>query len=575
MSKRTKKNDDIANIEPLIKVETDRNAHRCETLLEALQDVLEASKDSQFCKHLYRNEEWASYAFDYLNNRLALTDEQIILLAVILEEGTDSWATLNDVSKHLGCSKIEVMQRMAAFDSLSEKGYIVLDGKSQYSFSNDVFLALSRNESGVENRHVFDTNDGLFTEIHHLHKQAYRKEISTFMLHHSIDRLLAYNAKLSSVQGLSYYKDTLSEMEFRFLITLALGWVDLNEPVSVSDVDYIFYNNDSGRELGNDLVSGKSKLITDGLAECSFEEGLAVYKGYVLTEKAKMRLNPELAKSRKSESLNSKLLSVKKIAVKPLFYNEETDRQVSDLASLLMEKQLRGVLKRMKERNLRCGFTCLFHGGPGTGKTETVYQLAKQTGRDIYQVDYSQLRSKWVGESEKNVKAMFDEYRELCKSAKRKPILLLNEADALISRRMEGAERAVDKGENALQNIVLQEMETFDGILIATTNLANNMDSAFERRFLYKVEFEKPDTEARAKIWKSMLPSLNKDDATVLSERFPKFAGGQIENITRKVTVNEVLRGEVTKLEDIVSLCEHETIGSENSNKKAIGFQRR
>ena len=216
MSKRTKKNDDIANIEPLIKVEADRNAHRCETLLEALQDVLEASKDSQFCKHLYRNEEWASYAFDYLNNRLALTDEEIILTAIILEEGSDSWATLNDVSKHLGCSKIEVMQRMTAFDSLSEKGYIVLDGKSQYSFSNDVFLALSRNVSDVENRHVFDTNDGLFTEIHHLHKQAYRKEISTFMLHHSMDRLLAYNTKLSCVQGLLYCKDILNEMEFRF-----------------------------------------------------------------------------------------------------------------------------------------------------------------------------------------------------------------------------------------------------------------------------------------------------------------------------------------------------------------------
>ena len=575
MSKRTKKNDDIANIEPLIKVEADRNAHRCETLLEALQDVLEASKDSQFCKHLYRNEEWASYAFDYLNERLGLTDEEIILTAIILEEGSDSWATLNDVSKHLGCSKIEVMQRMTAFDSLSEKGYIVLDGKSQYSFSNDVFLALSRNVSDVENRHVFDTNDGLFTEIHHLHKQAYRKEISTFMLHHSMDRLLAYNTKLSCVQGLLYYKDILNEMEFRFLITLALGWVDLNEPISISDVDYIFYGDDSSRELGNDLVSGKSKLITNGLAECSFDEGLAIYKGYVLTEKAKMRLNPELAKNRKSESTNNKLLPAKKIAAKSLFYNEDTDRQVSDLASLLTEKQLRGVLKRLKERNLRGGFTCLFHGGPGTGKTETVYQLARQTGRDIYQVDYSQLRSKWVGESEKNAKAMFDEYRELCKSTRRKPILFLNEADALIGKRMMSAERAVDKGENALQNIVLQEMETFDGILIATTNLANNMDSAFERRFLYKVEFEKPNTEARAKIWKSMLPSLNKDDATVLSERFPRFAGGQIENITRKVTVNEVLRGEVTKLEDIVSLCEHETIGTENSNKKTIGFQRR
>lgn len=575
MSKITKRNDDIANLDPTIKVEADRNAHRCETLLEALQDVLEASKDSQFCKYIYRNEEWASYAFDYLYERLGLTDEESILAAIILEEGTGEWASMNDISHHLGCSKIEVMQRMSTFDSLSGKGYVVLDGKSKYSFSNDVFLALSRNESNVENRLVFDTNDGLFTEIHHLHKQAYRKEISAFILHHSMDRLLAYNPKLTCVKGLLFYKDILSEREFRFLITLALGWVDLNEPISISDVDYIFYSDDSGRELGNDLVSGKSKLITDGLAECTFDEGLAIYKGYVLTEKAKMRINPELAKNRKRESTNSKLLSSKKIVAKALYYNEDTNCQVSDLASLLTEKQLRGVLKRLKERNLRGGFTCLFHGGPGTGKTETVYQLARQTGRDIYQVDYSQLRSKWVGESEKNVKAMFDEYRELCMNTKRKPILFLNEADALIGQRMKSAERAVDKGENALQNIVLQEMETFDGILIATTNLANNMDSAFERRFLYKVEFDKPDAEVRARIWKNMLPSLNMEDATVLSERFPRFAGGQIENITRKVTVNEVLRGEVTKLEDIVSLCEHETIRSENSNKKTIGFQRR
>lgn len=72
-----------------------------------------------------------------------------------------------------------------------------------------------------------------------------------------------------------------------------------------------------------------------------------------------------------------------------------------------------------------------------------------------------------------------------------------------------------------------------------------------------------------------MLPSLDTEDATILSERFPRFAGGQIENVTRKVTVDEILRGRVTKLEDIVSLCEHETIVDQKSNKNTIGFQRR
>lgn len=561
------------NIEMEIKVEVDRSAHKCENLLEAMQDVLEACENSQFCNHIYRNEEWAQYAFDYLNKRLGLTDEEAILAAIILENGTDAWASMNDVSKHLGCSKIEVMQRKAAFDSLSRKGFIVIDGKSKYGFSDEAFQSLCNNKAIVENCKVFDTYEGLFSEIHRLHKQAYHKEISVFTLHHAMDKLLTSNANLSFVRGLFSYRDILSDMEYRFLIALTLGWVDSDEVMSVSDVDYIFYNDSSQHKLGNDLISGKSMLTTNNLVKCSCEEGLAVYKGYMLTDKAKKHLIPELAKKQVDECVKSKLLQANKIATKSLFYNEDTDRQVSELGGLLKEKQLRGVLRRLKERNLRCGFTCLFHGTPGTGKTETVYQLAKQTGRDIYQVDYSQLRSKWVGDSEKNVKAMFDEYRHLCKGAKRMPILLLNEADALIGKRLESAERAVDKGENAIQNIVLQEMENFDGILIATTNLSGNIDSAFGRRFLYKIEFEKPDMATRARIWKSMLPSLNNGDATVLSERFPLFAGGQIENVTRKVTVNEVLHGGITMLDDIIILCEHETMDNSHKVGKSIGFQ--
>lgn len=354
-----------------------------------------------------------------------------------------------------------------------------------------------------------------------------------------------------------------------------LAWLVNDGSVSIDDEDFVFVNETSSRKLSNDMLAGKSKLITDGLVECSDEEGMGLFRVYSLTEKTKMNICPDRAYADAGTSLKKRMMSTNAISKKTLFYNEETDRQVSDLASLLKEKKMQGVLRRLRERNLRCGFTCLFHGGPGTGKTETVYQIAKMTGRDIFQVEYSQLRSKWIGDSEKNVKAIFDEYRHLCKNSSIMPILLLNEADALIGKRMKNAERAADKCENAVQNIVLQEMESFNGILIATTNLADNMDTAFERRFLYKIEFEKPDTNARAKIWKSMLPSLSKNDAAALSEKFPRFAGGQIENVTRKVTVDEVLHGGRRKLEDIVTLCEHETLEDGTNNRKSIGFQMR
>ena len=112
------------------------------------------------------------------------------------------------------------------------------------------------------------------------------------------------------------------------------------------------------------------------------------------------------------------------------------------------------------------------------------------------QVNISQIKSCWVGESEKNIKGLFDNYRELVKKSEVTPILLFNEADAIIGVRKEGAQSAVDKMENSLQNIILQEMETLDGIMIATTNLQENMDKAFERRFLYKIKFDRPTEEA-------------------------------------------------------------------------------
>ena len=148
--------------------------------------------------------------------------------------------------------------------------------------------------------------------------------------------------------------------------------------------------------------------------------------------------------------------------------------------------------------------------------------------------------------------------------------MLFNEADAIIGRRQEGAERAVDKMENSLQNIILQEMETLDGILIATTNLAQNMDKAFERRFLYKVKFNKPTLEVRSHIWLSMIPSLKSDTATLLAQKFD-FSGGQIENIARHYTIDSILHGDSVNSQDtLLRHCENEQL--DNRNNRRIGF---
>ena len=150
------------------------------------------------------------------------------------------------------------------------------------------------------------------------------------------------------------------------------------------------------------------------------------------------------------------------------------------------------------------------------------------------------------------------------------PFLLFYEADAVLGFRQEGASRAVEKMENSLQNIILQGMEQLDGIMIATTNLTQNLDRAFERRFLYKIEFERPDAAVKSRIWRSMIPTLDERTAATLAERYD-FSGGQIENIARKRTVEMILRGAEPTVEELDEFCRNEQLGNREKRRR-IGF---
>ena len=259
------------------------------------------------------------------------------------------------------------------------------------------------------------------------------------------------------------------------------------------------------------------------------------------------------------------------IKEKVLFFNSSEQTQIARLTSLLSTDNFPSVQQRLEEEGMRKGFACLFYGAPGTGKTETVLQIARQTGRDIMQVDIAGLRDKWVGESEKNIRDVFTRYRRLCKSCEVMPILFFNEADAIINKRTENIQHSVDKMDNAIQNIILQELENLDGILIATTNLTSNLDRAFERRFLYKVEFHKPTTDVKAQIWRSMLKDISTDDARQLASHFD-FSGGQIENVARKRTVDYILSGKYASLPEIEEYCRAELLTNKNHHTP-VGFR--
>ena len=338
------------------------------------------------------------------------------------------------------------------------------------------------------------------------------------------------------------------------------GWWDFKD----------FFDEDDFDDVQTQYKDGELQLLKKNVIEYVNADGMVVKDRFHLRDEVKEKLFADVGGLHDRMPQAGMMLSGS-IAHKELFYDESAQRQVDSMAQLLSEERYNEVRNALKDKGLRSGFTCLFYGSPGTGKTETVLQLARQTGRDIIMADVSKLKSCWVGESEKNVKNLFSMYRRCVKESGKTPILLFNEADAIFGIRMEGAARAVDKMENSLQNIILQEMENLDGILIATTNLTQNLDKAFERRFLYKVKFDVPSTEVKSKIWLSMMPELDRTQAQGLSQRFD-FSGGQIENVSRKRMVQSIISGAQPSFEDLVAFCEEELIGGKGQERRRIGF---
>lgn len=372
-----------------------------------------------------------------------------------------------------------------------------------------------------------------------------------------------------------HFSSELSKMQLTdgelmlFLVAVVSRIYCHKDSISEMDYDDILAEDETETNPAEDINNGKGNLVALKLLENVIEDGVAQPNNFVLTAEARMGVLSEFANELNTAVAKTECLMPEKIAPKNLFYNQSEGEQVARLTTLLSQEQFKGIQERLKSANMRPGFACLFHGAPGTGKTETVLQLARMTGRPLLQVNVADLKSKWVGESEKMVTALFNRYEQMCKEYEVIPILFFNEADAIFGNRKVGAENAVDKMENSLQNIILQAMETLPGILIATTNLTENFDAAFERRFLYKINFHKPEKKVKANIWHSMMPNLTEGDSAALAEKYD-FSGGQIENIVRKQMVDNILYGNEVSLNSICKLCDEELFSKNKHNR--IGF---
>ena len=253
--------------------------------------------------------------------------------------------------------------------------------------------------------------------------------------------------------------------------------------------------------------------------------------------------------------------------------------QTKETISVVLNQVDQNVNERLmqwgfKDSNSNIDAKMIFHGYPGTGKTLTALSIAKTLSKEILSIDCSKILSMYIGESEKNVKKIFDTFDNISKELDTKPILLLDEADQFLSKRSMGMLSSVDKMHNQMQNIFLEHLDKFQGILIATTNLLENIDLAFSRRFNYKIQFEKPNAKQRLELWSTLLPKqvpLASDiDLKTLAQY--DLSGGQIE-IVIKNTAYEVAtkKTAVFQQDDFLKSIKKELKGHFN-NELAVGF---
>jgi hypothetical protein len=505
--------------------------------------------------------------------------ESFFLALVIAFNIKGEAASFRDLGEHFNCNTMKVLQFYEILEKLCQKG-MLSKSKSQARYSPEVprtlYVVNDLIMESILTSQAMPTLDWKKLEdifeilgyLNRLIEQRDNDEITTIDLFDKSETFLTHYKRLPLIAKILNLNLPVAQR----ILFLNLIWNTLSGRQSV----------DAGRAMAA-IYDHPTQIIKNTQALIREETELSIQE-LVELEEASFFEDTRLRLSGKSvlmiQNLGIKLFGKKiksdniiepgSIIHKELVFNSQDELQVKTLVSLLEEKNLQKTRKQLELRKLPVGVIVLLYGSPGTGKTELVLQAARETNRTIFKVDISESKSMWFGESQKLVKKIFTDYRALVKESAQMPILLFNEADGLIARRGPGA-ACVDQTENAIQNIILDELESFSGIFIATTNLPSNMDSAFERRFLFKIELKKPDPSVKVRIWKLKIPSIPVDQCEVLANRFD-FSGGQIDNIARKAEIDEILNGSKPDLKRLIGFCEAEVITGKD--RQIIGFGR-
>ncbi len=500
------------------------------------------------------------------------TLETVVFAIIVVSNLENHRSTLREITKMLKLTVIETIGLMEKMKPLVEKKLLVIyKPKRVESFQHDIKFIIPQdvmdfvlyNSPLKKHQHVEKNVFEFLDRIMFYFSKMEMRDFEAFELVESVENSFKENSELVYVQRLEALKlecdNMLILLSLSVCAAIGLGGNDVSDVIGG-----ITKSHNAALRLKNEIANGESSLIKNDLIK--IEEGNFKTNFKIkLTEKA---LNYLFEEDRDKIVMHSvemeNMIKPESISEVKLYYNDDITKSISTLFKMLSIDGLKEIQARLTNNGLRNGVAILLHGiAAGTGKTELVKQLAKFCGRPIVLLEVADIKSMWYGDSETKLKKFFTDYKMLVHNSEVCPILLMNEADQLLSSRV-NIKRSVDQTANALQNILLNEIENLEGVLIATTNRIDSLDSAFMRRFLYKIKFEKPDFETRLKILKDKMSFLTDDQIAVLAGRFPDLTGGQIENLTRKYHMSKILNDEPLSLSEIEEFAAEEAVGVRN-----------
>ncbi len=515
-----------------------------------------------------------------IQKELNITIDEAMVLSIIMSyQIQDTYSTSFDtLKKDFKLQSDEYLKYLNIAYKLEKKGFIALAEERRRGRSSRISPEFNVDDM-IFNKLIlgYDYLDDVdFSDIYSVVKiiaeLIYKKDdkkLTEFRLVSEANRVFdKLDIKEEFTKAILKY----STKEKLLLMYLIYEYIDGNSGERANRICEIFFDDLSHRaRYLESILKEELDIFKDKLVQLEERSGLFDSSTDIqLTPKAIALLLQSKDKNKKQEfkaqfTKHIKFNSLKK----EIFLDERVARDINQLKDVCSSKNFNKIVKDLKKANLPSGIVSIFYGFAGTGKTASVYEIAKLTKRDVLQVDISSIQSKWVGESEKNTKAIFDEYYKACEILKSKPILLFNEADAIISKRLD-VNDAVSQMNNTMQNILLEELENFNGIFMATTNLIDNMDDAFSRRFLNKIKFDRPTAKTREHIWKSKLPEL--EDKIYEKLSIYDLSGGQIENVTRKYLINKILNQKEFDFNEILEYIKEEISFKKDDNSLKVGF---